>query len=225
MWQLKWLSVPGRLDTFCCIAYAPKSLNKSILIVGGTSGMGLSAAIACKEAGASLVVVGRDAESAELARPQRDRRLHAQLCRILRKGEYSVQCCRGGSGRDADGAAGRQRRDNFKVPQYEAAARWRSHRPSGRFGRGCKCCPWTAAGRSAKARFRHSPKNMRDEQIRIARSIPTTPHMKNTKTPPGTLGMNVLRTIAPTCGWQKMAIATQVRSNKQRTHMMRSQRR
>jgi NAD(P)-dependent dehydrogenase (short-subunit alcohol dehydrogenase family) len=50
----------------------PKSLNKSILIVGGTSGMGLSAAIACKEAGASLVVVGRDAESAELARPQRD---------------------------------------------------------------------------------------------------------------------------------------------------------
>jgi NAD(P)-dependent dehydrogenase (short-subunit alcohol dehydrogenase family) len=48
----------------------PKSLNKSILIVGGTSGMGLSAAIACKEAGASLVVVGRDAESAELARPR-----------------------------------------------------------------------------------------------------------------------------------------------------------
>jgi NAD(P)-dependent dehydrogenase (short-subunit alcohol dehydrogenase family) len=47
-------------------------LNKSILVVGGTSGMGLSAAIACKEAGASLVVVGRDAESAELARPQRD---------------------------------------------------------------------------------------------------------------------------------------------------------
>jgi NAD(P)-dependent dehydrogenase (short-subunit alcohol dehydrogenase family) len=48
----------------------PRSLNKSILIVGGTSGMGLSAAIACKEAGASLVVVGRDAESAELARPR-----------------------------------------------------------------------------------------------------------------------------------------------------------
>jgi NAD(P)-dependent dehydrogenase (short-subunit alcohol dehydrogenase family) len=49
-----------------------KSLNKSILILGGTSGMGLSAAIACKEAGACPVVVGRDAESAELARPRLD---------------------------------------------------------------------------------------------------------------------------------------------------------
>jgi NAD(P)-dependent dehydrogenase (short-subunit alcohol dehydrogenase family) len=47
-----------------------KLLNKSILIVGGTSGMGLSAAVACKEAGARLVVVGRDAESTELARPR-----------------------------------------------------------------------------------------------------------------------------------------------------------
>ena len=48
----------------------PTLLNKSLVIVGGTSGMGLSAAAACKEAGARLVVVGRDAESSELARQQ-----------------------------------------------------------------------------------------------------------------------------------------------------------
>jgi NAD(P)-dependent dehydrogenase (short-subunit alcohol dehydrogenase family) len=48
----------------------PTLLNKSLVIVGGTSGMGLSAATACKEAGARLVVVGRDAESSELARQQ-----------------------------------------------------------------------------------------------------------------------------------------------------------
>ena len=46
----------------------PKLLDKSIVIVGGTSGMGLSAALACKEAGARLVVVGRDAESTATAR-------------------------------------------------------------------------------------------------------------------------------------------------------------
>ena len=46
----------------------PKLLNKSIVIVGGTSGMGLSAALACKEAGARLAVVGRDAESTGTAR-------------------------------------------------------------------------------------------------------------------------------------------------------------
>jgi len=47
-----------------------KPLNKSIVIIGGTSGMGLSAAVACKEAGARLVVVGRDRESTESARRQ-----------------------------------------------------------------------------------------------------------------------------------------------------------
>src|SRR5580693_4271379 len=46
-----------------------------------------------------------------------------------------------------------------------------------------KCCLSTAVGRSAKARFRHSLENMRDEQIRSVRCIPTTPHMKNIKTP------------------------------------------
>jgi NAD(P)-dependent dehydrogenase (short-subunit alcohol dehydrogenase family) len=45
-----------------------KLLNKSIVIVGGTSGMGLSAAVACKEAGARLVLVGRDAKSTGTAR-------------------------------------------------------------------------------------------------------------------------------------------------------------
>ena len=38
--------------------------NKSIVIIGGTSGLGLSAAKACAAAGAKLVVVGRDAETA-----------------------------------------------------------------------------------------------------------------------------------------------------------------
>jgi NAD(P)-dependent dehydrogenase (short-subunit alcohol dehydrogenase family) len=47
-----------------------KRLDKSVVIIGGTSGMGLSAAVACKEAGARLVVVGRDAESTEFARRQ-----------------------------------------------------------------------------------------------------------------------------------------------------------
>ncbi|MGC2578946.1 MAG: hypothetical protein WA376_15380, partial [Terrimicrobiaceae bacterium] len=45
-------------------------MNKSIVIIGGTSGMGLSAAAACKEAGARLVVVGSDAETTEFARRQ-----------------------------------------------------------------------------------------------------------------------------------------------------------
>jgi NADPH:quinone reductase-like Zn-dependent oxidoreductase len=49
---------------------SPRLLNKSVVIVGGTSGMGLSAAAACKEAGARLMVVGRDAESTALARRQ-----------------------------------------------------------------------------------------------------------------------------------------------------------
>jgi NADP-dependent 3-hydroxy acid dehydrogenase YdfG len=208
--------------------------------------MGLSAAVACKEAGASLVVVGRDAESTELARPRLGdltrfvvadaahaetaeraaveaveqfgrldalyhvaggserkfgdgplhevtdagidwtlalnlksvifsnraavRQFRAQggggavlnmgsvlgfrpspqffsthiyaaaksaIVGFTRSCAASVQCCRGSSGRDADGAAGRQGRHSSKVREHEAAARWRSHRPSGRPGRGC----------------------------------------------------------------------------------------
>ena len=38
--------------------------NKTIVIVGGTSGLGLSATQACVQAGASVVVVGRDAAKA-----------------------------------------------------------------------------------------------------------------------------------------------------------------
>jgi NAD(P)-dependent dehydrogenase (short-subunit alcohol dehydrogenase family) len=41
--------------------------GKSILIVGGTTGMGLSAARACAREGARLTVVGRDAETTEVA--------------------------------------------------------------------------------------------------------------------------------------------------------------
>ena len=42
--------------------------NKSIVIIGGTSGLGLSAANACAAAGAQLVIVGRDDEHAQPAR-------------------------------------------------------------------------------------------------------------------------------------------------------------
>jgi NAD(P)-dependent dehydrogenase (short-subunit alcohol dehydrogenase family) len=42
-------------------------LDKVILIVGGTSGLGLSAARACVAEGARVVVVGRDAEKCRLA--------------------------------------------------------------------------------------------------------------------------------------------------------------
>jgi NAD(P)-dependent dehydrogenase (short-subunit alcohol dehydrogenase family) len=41
--------------------------NKKIVIVGGTTGLGLSAAMAFKKAGAKLVLVGRNAESCEKA--------------------------------------------------------------------------------------------------------------------------------------------------------------
>jgi NAD(P)-dependent dehydrogenase (short-subunit alcohol dehydrogenase family) len=44
--------------------------NKSIVIIGGTTGLGLSAAQACVDAGAGVVVVGRDAEHARAARDQ-----------------------------------------------------------------------------------------------------------------------------------------------------------
>ncbi|MCA9196501.1 MAG: SDR family oxidoreductase [Planctomycetales bacterium] len=39
--------------------------GKTILIVGGTSGLGLSAARACQQSGANLVLVGRNAEKCE----------------------------------------------------------------------------------------------------------------------------------------------------------------
>jgi NAD(P)-dependent dehydrogenase (short-subunit alcohol dehydrogenase family) len=42
--------------------------DRSIVIVGGTTGLGLSAAKACLNAGAAVIVCGRSAESAELAR-------------------------------------------------------------------------------------------------------------------------------------------------------------
>ena len=38
--------------------------NKSLVIVGGTSGLGLAAARACVRAGAKVVAVGRDLEKA-----------------------------------------------------------------------------------------------------------------------------------------------------------------
>lgn len=38
------------------------------MIIGGTTGLGLSAAMACVRAGASVVIVGRDAKNAETAR-------------------------------------------------------------------------------------------------------------------------------------------------------------
>jgi NAD(P)-dependent dehydrogenase (short-subunit alcohol dehydrogenase family) len=42
--------------------------NKRIVIIGGTAGMGLSAAVACMEEGAKLVVVGRNPEHTEDAK-------------------------------------------------------------------------------------------------------------------------------------------------------------
>jgi len=41
--------------------------GKSVVIVGGTTGMGLSAARACAREGAKLTIVGRDAETTEAA--------------------------------------------------------------------------------------------------------------------------------------------------------------
>ena len=67
---MKRLPVHDQPVMFGSSSMPPRLLNKSIVIIGGTSGMGLSAAVACKEAGARLVVVGRDAESTEFARRQ-----------------------------------------------------------------------------------------------------------------------------------------------------------
>ena len=44
--------------------------NKTIVILGGTSGLGLSGALACLEAGANLVVAGRDDDYLDEARKQ-----------------------------------------------------------------------------------------------------------------------------------------------------------
>ena len=56
----KQLSVRHELVPFNPSLMPQKPLNKSIVTIGGPSGMGLSAAVAWKEAGAQLVVVGRD---------------------------------------------------------------------------------------------------------------------------------------------------------------------
>ncbi len=44
--------------------------NKTVVIIGGTSGLGLSGALACRDAGANLVVVGRDDEHLTAAKEQ-----------------------------------------------------------------------------------------------------------------------------------------------------------
>ncbi len=44
--------------------------NKRLVIIGGTAGMGLSAAVACIEEGAKVVVVGKNTEHAEEAKRQ-----------------------------------------------------------------------------------------------------------------------------------------------------------
>jgi len=60
-----WISPACRLNL---IAVPEPSLrDKTIVIIGGTAGMGLSAARACAAAGARLVIVGRDADDAEAA--------------------------------------------------------------------------------------------------------------------------------------------------------------
>ena len=44
--------------------------GKSLVVIGGTTGLGLSAALAFVSAGAEVVVVGRKVESCEAAREQ-----------------------------------------------------------------------------------------------------------------------------------------------------------
>lgn len=51
--------------------------SKVILVVGGTTGLGLSAAIACEREGAHVVVVGRSADSVEAAQKTLGDRCHA----------------------------------------------------------------------------------------------------------------------------------------------------
>src|SRR6266487_6793709 len=45
-------------------------LNKRLVIIGGTAGMGLSAAVACIEEGAKVVVIGKNPEHIEEANTQ-----------------------------------------------------------------------------------------------------------------------------------------------------------
>lgn len=52
--------------------------GRRIVIIGGTSGIGLSAALACKEAGARLVVIGLPNESLEAARQMLGTDVHTQ---------------------------------------------------------------------------------------------------------------------------------------------------
>jgi NAD(P)-dependent dehydrogenase (short-subunit alcohol dehydrogenase family) len=53
--------------------------DKTILIVGGTSGLGLSAANACLIAGANVVVVGRDADKCRSATESKGDRIRAVI--------------------------------------------------------------------------------------------------------------------------------------------------
>ena len=50
--------------------------GRSVVIVGGTTGLGISAARACVEAGARLILVGRSTESAEAAKSELGSAVH-----------------------------------------------------------------------------------------------------------------------------------------------------
>src|SRR5687768_4779900 len=63
--SLLWRSRGGRFNVLG--VDATPLAGKVIVIVGGTTGMGLSAAHACVGAGGRVVVVGRDAKNAEAA--------------------------------------------------------------------------------------------------------------------------------------------------------------
>lgn len=70
------LAIRLPFDTF---AFMSLSLTgKSLVIIGGTTGLGLSAARACVAEGARVVIVGRNAEHAEQARKEL-----GDCCRIL----------------------------------------------------------------------------------------------------------------------------------------------
>src|ERR1051326_8637341 len=61
-------SPPVRLDCWRAIRYerrVSKLAGKVLVIIGGTTGIGFSAARACLEAGANVVVVGRNADRSE----------------------------------------------------------------------------------------------------------------------------------------------------------------
>src|SRR5947209_6093558 len=57
-----WIKIPT-ISKLIPVQPGPLT-GKSIVIVGGTTGLGLSAALACVAAGAKVVAVGRNRESA-----------------------------------------------------------------------------------------------------------------------------------------------------------------